>query len=446
MTGLFPPQHGVRSFCYERLPASIKTLAEVLRKAGYATITLRESEDVNEPGILEKVDVLRGFDTVVHNLADFEACAQEASRRGQPVFAFLHLWDLHAPYLYCDWAKEKELLNQLQKKAQVLSESWGVRLPDSDEMSEKAWIEFQRRVAMGIDDKALRVRTLLEWYVEGVTWFDRYRWPTVEATLKDSGLWDDTLIFVFADHGESIHPDGKGLNVVGHGQSLLDDVLRVPLLVHGVPGVESKQIRTQVSLADLAPTVLDALELEEPDPLGLDDYEVPHGRSLIPLLNSRRSGLESAPSLHFAELCRGESDQIELSPQYLYQRCVRGKGYKVLCHNGPIWMERYLNWQDWIARKWHGGLRRLGLLPNTPSVVVDDQADCDRLYWIDLKEDPDEKNPQSWQDKVPEVVVQMRLALDKLYEEPVRGPAIEYDGADETAVRERLAALGYIEE
>ena len=41
MSGLFPPQHGVRSFLYERLPDDIETLAQRLSRLGYETIALR---------------------------------------------------------------------------------------------------------------------------------------------------------------------------------------------------------------------------------------------------------------------------------------------------------------------------------------------------------------------------------------------------------------------
>ncbi|MEA3377269.1 MAG: sulfatase [Chloroflexota bacterium] len=445
MTGLFPPQHGVRSFCYERLPPNVRTLAEVLRDHGYATITLRESEHVSEPGILEKVDVLRGFHRVVHNLKDFSAAAQEAAEGGQSVFAFLHLWDLHAPYLYSDWAREVGVLDPLHEKAEALACKWDVQLPNAGDVCEEMWMRFQREVAGSIEDKDLRIRTLLEWYVEGVSWFDRYRWPSVESALKDAGLWDDTVIFVFADHGEAIHPDGVGFNVLGHGQSLLDDVIRVPLVVRGMPGSLSRHIDTQVSLVDLAPTVLEALALSASDLLGLDPRSKACGRSLLPLLDETGDAEAAGGHLVFAELCRAETDEISLVPQYLYQRCARGNGYKVVCHNGPIWMERYVDWRQWIRSKWHGGLRRVGLSSDTRSVVVEDGVACDVLHWVDLEKDPLEASPRRWGGRVPQGVVDLRLALEGLYEDTIRGPAIESDHADESALRRRLAALGYID-
>ena len=446
MTGLYPPQHGVRSFCYERLPPHLKTLAEVLRGEGYATITLRESEDISEPGILEKVDVLRGFENTVHTLDDFAAASRRAHQAGCPVFAFVHLWDLHAPYLYSDWARKAGWLDPLWDTADALSRRWHVPYPDPDQISEKAWIDFQRAVAARIADTDLRIRTLLELYVEGVNWFDRHRWPAVESTLKEGGLWDDTVVFVFADHGEGVHPDGRGFNVVGHGQSLLDDLLRVPLLVRGLPGVAPRQIDAQVSLVDLAPTVLDILGLEAADPLGLNAHESACGQSLMPLVRSATSQHARSSRFIFAELCRGAGAEQTLVPQYLYQRCARGNGHKLLCHNGPIWMGRYVDWRDSVARRWRGGLRRLGMTSGSPSVVVEDGAECDRLHWVDLGEDPDEQHPQSWGGAAPLAVRELRAALDGLYGESIRGPAITSDEADESALRRRLAALGYIEE
>lgn len=446
MTGLYPPQHGVRSFCYERLPADVRTLAEALRDQGYATITLRESEDVSEPGILEKVDVLRGFDRMVHSLDGLTEAAREAAARHQPVFTFLHLWDLHAPYLYCDWAKRTGVLDRLWESAPSLSRQYSVQPPDVGRMSEKAWMDFQRKVAARIEDADLRTRTLLELYIDGVSWFDQYRWPVVEVALKEGRLWDDTVIFLFADHGEGLNPSGEGFQVLGHGQSLLDDVLRVPLLVRGLPGISATETGVQVSLVDLAPTVLDILDLDPEELIQLNAGDKACGRSLLRLLTDGRGDGVCADRLVFAELCRAETDQQSLVPQYLYQRCARGNGYKFYCHNGPIWMDRFLDWRDRIDSKWRSGLRRFGLLDDDRSLVVDDDVGCDKLHWIDLEEDPDEANPRPWHGEIPEEAAELRDALEQLYEHTIRGPAIERDALDESALRNRLAALGYLED
>ncbi len=443
MTGLFPPQHGVRSFFYERLPMEVKTLAEVLGEAGYLTVTLREAEDPGEPGILQKVDVLRGFEATINDLRHLTTLGQQAMADGRPVFAFLHLWDIHAPYLYSNWAKQNGCLDALWLKVSSLAEKWGIDPPEPSLLSEKIMMDFQRRVAERIPDVVGRIEMLFDWYVEGVTWFDRHRWPVVENILKESGLWENAIIFVYGDHGEGVHPDGHGIKVFNHGQSLLDDVLRVPLLVHGLPDTTPKIIDEQVSLVDLVPTVLKLLGIDPSESLGDSGLHELGGHSLLPRVNGQ--AYDRPPPLHFAELCQGGPDftLAQPSPQYLYQRCVRGNGYKLLCHDGPVLMQRYSSWQDRIHRLGRKLVRKLGQAQEPH--FIEDRATCRQLYWTDLQADPDELEPHHWQQDVPAEAIDLRAAVETLYQSAIRGPAIDTSDFDESAVLQRLAALGYVE-
>jgi arylsulfatase A-like enzyme len=72
------------------------------------------------------------------------------------------------------------------------------------------------------------------------------------AKIKSLGLMDKTLFVIAADHGEGLNEHGK----TGHGWSLYDEELKVPLLFIG-KGIPKKQIKKQVSLVNIFPTVLD---------------------------------------------------------------------------------------------------------------------------------------------------------------------------------------------
>src|SRR5262249_1324620 len=60
-----------------------------------------------------------------------------------------------------------------------------------------------------------------------------------------------------------------------HGHTLYDELLHVPLIIHG-PGIESQRIDTPVSLLDVVPTILDLLGQPVPKEVV--------GRSLMPLV------------------------------------------------------------------------------------------------------------------------------------------------------------------
>ena len=94
--------------------------------------------------------------------------------------------------------------------------------------------------------------------------------------LRDAGLSERTAVVIFADHGEAFgeHKLG-GEPLYFHGESLYNEVLRVPLIVH-VPGQAGREISERASLIDLAPTVLDLAGVPLPASF--------RGRSLAPLV------------------------------------------------------------------------------------------------------------------------------------------------------------------
>lgn len=79
--------------------------------------------------------------------------------------------------------------------------------------------------------------------------------------LRESGRLDDTLVLISADHGEEFWDHGRFF----HGQSLYDELLHVPLLVH-LPGGEAAGtvVDRPVRAIDIAPSILEWLSLPRP--------------------------------------------------------------------------------------------------------------------------------------------------------------------------------------
>jgi len=79
--------------------------------------------------------------------------------------------------------------------------------------------------------------------------------------LRRRGLLDRTLVVVTADHGEELWDHGHFF----HGQSLHDELLRVPLLAHLPGGARtSLVVERPVRAIDLAPGILEWLRLPRP--------------------------------------------------------------------------------------------------------------------------------------------------------------------------------------
>ena len=74
------------------------------------------------------------------------------------------------------------------------------------------------------------------------------------AALRSKGFWDDATVVYTADHGEEFYEHGDR----GHGRTLYEEQVRVPLLVK-LPAGSVKAARRQelVSLADVTPTLAD---------------------------------------------------------------------------------------------------------------------------------------------------------------------------------------------
>lgn len=75
--------------------------------------------------------------------------------------------------------------------------------------------------------------------------------------LKSEGEWNDTLFIVTSDHGENIGEHG----LMDHQYALYDTLLHVPLYVHGGPFEDSVR-NNLVQLIDIAPTILDMLDID----------------------------------------------------------------------------------------------------------------------------------------------------------------------------------------
>ncbi|MEZ6197905.1 MAG: sulfatase-like hydrolase/transferase [Planctomycetota bacterium] len=81
----------------------------------------------------------------------------------------------------------------------------------------------------------------------------------VMEELKRLGLWDSTIIAVFADHGEGLGDHGFQT----HNTSLYEAEVRVPMVLR-VPGLPGRRVDAAVSLIDLMPTVAKILGVEDP--------------------------------------------------------------------------------------------------------------------------------------------------------------------------------------
>ncbi len=253
-TGLEIGAHGVASDGFA-LHRDIPTLPELLKKEGYVSGAVCTSPYLNPAfGFGRGFDYyhntdadLPGYrDTIlpdererdrVHAEVTGGRVAALAARwleenRGKPFFLFLHFWDVHYDYTPPPPYD---------------------RLFDPDYAGPEYGRNFinDERVHAGMPRRELE--HILALYDGEIAWTD-HNLGTVIAKLQELGEYENTLIVVTADHGDEFFEHGGK----GHRASLYDEVIMVPLVIRP-PGPAGPPVRApgQVSLIDLAPTILD---------------------------------------------------------------------------------------------------------------------------------------------------------------------------------------------
>ena len=221
-TGLYPVETGLFTNARGRLPDSIPTLAEVLKRRGYDTAGFVASFVLNR-----KFGLDRGFTKYDDDFESDEpapdalhrqrsaasvvdsALAWLSEKRTKPFFCWVHFYDPHAPYL-----KHSDLFNN--------------QFDDSPYDAEIAFVDRQ-------------VGRLLEF-------------------IKTQGLDSRTLIVVVGDHGE-----GLGEHVERtHGSTLYDATQRVPLIFRLPEKAHAgSRVAANVSQVDVFPTMLELLGINE---------------------------------------------------------------------------------------------------------------------------------------------------------------------------------------
>ena len=215
MTGRYPFHHGVRDNTIYKLPEGESTLAETLSDEGYLTTSFIGSyilshefgldqgfhfynDEFMKPKQKGQLPVDRRASEISF-LADewMTAVADEIAQR--PFFLWLHYYDPHADY------------DPPHPYRTAYSNPYDGEIAYLDD-----WLGFL---------------------------FNR---------LKSRGLWDNTIVVLTADHGESL---GE-YNEMTHGMFIYRPTTHVPLIIRYPNECGGKRVKDRVSSVDIVPTVL----------------------------------------------------------------------------------------------------------------------------------------------------------------------------------------------
>ena len=298
LTGLHPPAHGVRDNGTLRLPQSIVTLAEVLKSHGYETAAF-----VGAFVLDRRFGLAQGFDAY-DDLTGNDVRTMEdlgAERNAEAVYR-----------TFIGWLKEYDGTKPFF-----------------------AWVHFFDPHAPYEPPEPYRSRHAANLYAGEIAYVDAVIGKIVKV-LESRKRISDTVIAVVGDHGESLGEHEEQT----HSILIYNSTLHVPMLIHA-PGIvaSQKSVGHLVRTIDLAPTVLDYLQIEPHIGQGvslrplIEDGElqvevVAYSESLYPSLNlgwSALQGLEKG-QYHFISAPREELYDLSEDPGEMVNQIDRLPG------------------------------------------------------------------------------------------------------------------------
>lgn len=222
LTGTYPMLSGMHDFSANKLSATQPTMASVLKQSGYATGAVVAAAVLDS-----RFGLNQGFDFYYDHF-DFsrlnEGNLDEMERPGNVVadvaldwlgknaqkkfFLWMHLYDPHYPYN-----------------------------PPEPYRHEYAAQPYDAEIAFADEQVGRLVRY-----------------------LKDKGIYQNTIIVLAGDHGESLGEHGEKT----HGFFIYNATMHVPLIIRVPEGAARQVVPDVVSLVDLMPTVLGAAGIAVP--------------------------------------------------------------------------------------------------------------------------------------------------------------------------------------
>jgi arylsulfatase len=256
-TGLHPYNHGIRHLFKEQLNPKTHTLANLLKKQGYATGAI-----VSCPGMKRWYGFSKGFDHYdddIPKLADGTdpLLTVDVKKRGTA----LKRANLVVDKAY-NWVQQKKHTNFFLFM-HFFDAHWPYEAPEK----------------FGGDNS----------YEEEVAFTDHYLGEFLKR-VENEGLLKNATIVVFSDHGEDLegmYPNDKGGKKLGHpeefghGCLLYDQTQKTVCIIKDTFLKKGQKIEQQVRLIDLLPTIAELFDIPITQPID--------GVSLLPILTENKN-------------------------------------------------------------------------------------------------------------------------------------------------------------
>ena len=277
LTGVYP--HLINNinanFDYNvAFPEKIPSIASMLKEDGYYCVGFVEGNYVssyygfaggydfyNELNYADNFDkTLCGDNERLVKSEEVSTAADWITRHGSEgaFFMFVHTYAVHSPY--APPPRYDGLFGEIpgQDKGAAISH----------------FHEVYKGGERQVNGETLGILNIL--YDRQVRWADDLV-ARLFASLEQTGLLENTLVIVTADHGEEFKDHGK----LGHAKTVYNESVHVPIIMrfpHGEWG--GSNVEQEVGVIDIAPTILDFV--------GMKSQPEFQGQSLLPHVNGSK--------------------------------------------------------------------------------------------------------------------------------------------------------------
>ena len=211
-----------------------------------------------------------------------------AERDDRPLFLWLHIIEPHEPY------------TPPEPFADMFDADFDGDLTADDGTR---WSIRERRFAPGVRElpKERALQHIVAEYEANLHYVDTVV-EDVRARLEQAGILENAVLAIFSDHGEAfLEHEGKIFAEMGHGSTVYDDMVRIPLIVRLPDGLAPAGVRPDAIVGgiDLLPTFADLVGVPAPD----DGTSL--GTSFAPMLFDEEARVRELLLSHTSSLASG---------------------------------------------------------------------------------------------------------------------------------------------
>jgi arylsulfatase A-like enzyme len=246
-------------------------------------------DDPSTPHYLPRAKLRNALVTALHSIYRL-APAEDVNRRAfrfldsqrRPFFLFINYMDAHVPY--------------------TPPHPYDTRYPGK---SSFAWNDYYDIEKSGRPLTARESQHLVSQYDGAINYLDD-QLDQLLRKLRELQLYDDALIVITSDHGESFGERA----ILGHGRTLYQNQIRIPLLVKLPHATSGARVDTFISDTDILPAIL-GMRAPTPSPWIVSESFRPGDRHALALMHDSLKLI--VPSNELYDLASDPNEQTNLS-------------------------------------------------------------------------------------------------------------------------------------